>query len=136
MGIRNTGNVWKNADDVLGGGSKLEELDVAMRRVFSVCSKRGIKLSPSKLQIGRKIRWGGVIVESIGPMEGYNDVLISPDEIKVAEFLNIAAPSTKKECQQICGMASQMKKFAPVIQITYPGMQKLCAANVRFIWTD
>ena len=25
--IRNTENVWKNADDVLGGGSKLEELD-------------------------------------------------------------------------------------------------------------
>ena len=76
----------------------MEELDVVMRRVFSVCRRRGIKLSPSKLQIGRKIRWGGVIVESIGPVEGDNDVLISPDEIKVAEFLNIAAPSTKKEC--------------------------------------
>merc|ERR1712030_186338 len=97
---------------------------------------RGIKLSPSKLQIGRKIRWGGVIVESVGPVEGNNDVLISPDEIKVAEFLNIATPTTKKEVQQICGMAAQMKKFAPRMQITYPGMQKLCAANVRFIWTS
>ena len=68
--IRNTDNCWKNADDVLGGGGTLEELDVVMRRVFSVCSRRGIKLSPSKLQIGRKIRWGGVIVESVGPVEG------------------------------------------------------------------
>ena len=46
----------------------MEELDVVMRRVFSVCSRRGIKLSPSKLQIGRKIRWGGVIVECVGPV--------------------------------------------------------------------
>ena len=75
------------------------------------------------------------MVESIGPREGSNDVLISPDEVKVAEFLNIARPSTKKECQQICGLAAQMKKFAPGMQIMYPGMQKLCAANVNFIWT-
>ena len=119
---------------MLGGGSKLEELDTAMRRVFSVCSKRGIKLSPSKLQIGRRIRWGGVIVESVGPLEGRSDVMISPDEAKVADFLNISTPSTKKEVQQICGMAAQMKRFCPGMQITYPGMQKLCAANVRFQW--
>ena len=113
----------------------MEELDVVMQRVFSVCSRRGIKLSPSKLQIGRKIRWGGVIVESVGTVEGNNDLLISPDEMKVAEFLNIATPTTKKECQQICGMAAEMKKFAPGMQITYPGIQKLCAANVHFLWT-
>ena len=52
-----------------------------------------------------------------------------------AEFLNIGIPTTKKEVQQICGMAAQMKKFAPEMQIIYPGMQKLCAANVHFIWT-
>ena len=74
-------------------------------------------------------------MESVGPVEGKSDVLISPDEQKVADFLNIGTPSTKKEVQQICGMAAQMKKFAPGMQITYPGMQKLCAANVRFLWT-
>ena len=45
--IRNTDGIWKNADDVLGGGRKLEQLDERMRRVFSVCRKRGITLSPS-----------------------------------------------------------------------------------------
>ena len=114
--IRNTENIWKNANDVLGGGSKLEELDSAMRRVFSVCSKRGIKLSPSKLQVGRRIKWGGVIVESVGPLEGRSNVMISPDEAKVADFLNIGTPSSKKEVQQICGMAAQMKRFCPGMQ--------------------
>ena len=58
--IRNTDGIWKNADDVHGGGRRLEQLDES---VFTVCRKRGIKLSPSKLQCGRQIKWGGVIIE-------------------------------------------------------------------------
>merc|ERR1712030_225078 len=91
--IRNTDGIWKNADDVLGGGRKLEQLDERMRCVFSVCRKRGIKLSPSKLQCGRRIKWGGVIVESVGPLgEGQSDMKISPDEQKVSNFLDIKTP--------------------------------------------
>ena len=76
--IRNTEGIWKNADDVLGGGSRLEQLDERMRRVFSVCRKRGIKLSPSKLQCGRRIKWVGVVIESVGPLgEGQSNVNIS-----------------------------------------------------------
>ena len=91
--IRNTEGIWKNADDVLGGGSRLEELDQRMRHVFTVCKRRGIKLSPSKLQCGRRIKWGGVVIESVGPLgEGQSNVNISPDEQKVAEFINIKTP--------------------------------------------
>merc|ERR1711888_293654 len=60
--IRNTPDCFKNADDILGGGRSLRALDLVMRRIFSVCSRRGIKLAPSKLQVGRRLRWGGVIV--------------------------------------------------------------------------
>ena len=124
--IRNTRDCWKNADNILAGGTSLRGLDLVMRRIFEVCARRGIKLAPSKLQIGRKIRWGGVIVESIGPRGGRNGVLISPEEAKVAEFINIARPCFKKECQQVCGLAAQLEKFAPGMQVMYPGMQKLC----------
>merc|ERR1712236_209520 len=125
---RNTKDVYKNADDVLGGGIELEDLDNVMRRIFQVSRKRGIKLSPSKLQIGRKIKLGGVIVESVGESEEDNDVFISADERKLSEFLDIARPKSKRECQSVCGMAAQLKKFCPGLQIRYPGMQKLCAA--------
>ena len=88
--IRNTEGIWKNADDVLGGGRRLEQLDERMRRVFTVCRKRGIKLSPSKLQCGRWIKWGGVVIESVGPLgEGQSNVNISPDKQKVSDFLDI-----------------------------------------------
>ena len=99
--IRNTKDCWKNADDILEGGTSLRALDIVMRRIFAVCERRGIKLAPSKLQIGCKLRWGGVVVESVGPREGRSDVFISPDHTKIDEFLNVARPSTKKECQQL-----------------------------------
>merc|ERR1712105_516100 len=51
--IRNTSSCFKNADDVLGCGRSLRELDVVMRKIFTVCQTRGIKLAPSKLQVGR-----------------------------------------------------------------------------------
>ena len=95
--IRNTPNAWKNADDILGGGVEVEDLDTVMRRIFQVCRRRGIKLSPSKLQIGRRIKWGGVIVESVGESEEENDVFISADDHKVEDFLNISRPTSKPE---------------------------------------
>ena len=95
--IRNKENTWKNADDILGGGGRLDELDTVMRSVFDICRRRGIKLSPSKLQLGRRICWGGVIVEAVGPLEEESNVLISPDEKKVEDFLNFVTPSSKKE---------------------------------------
>ena len=47
--IRNTKDCWKNADDILAGGTSLRGLDIVMRRIFGVCERRGIKLAPSKL---------------------------------------------------------------------------------------
>ena len=75
------------------------------------------------------------MVESVGHREGRSDVLISPDQAKLDEFLDLERPKSKKDVQQLCGLAAQMKKFAPGMQVTYPGMQKLCAANVCFSWT-
>ena len=76
------------------------------------------------------------MVESVGPRDGRSDVLISPDQTKLDEFLDLERPKNKKDCQQLCGLAAQMKKFCPGMQVTYPGMQKLCAANVYFNWTQ
>merc|ERR1711888_335138 len=104
--------------------------------VFYVCRRRRIKLSPSKLQVGRKIRRGGVIVEAVGPLEEDSNILISPDEQKVEDFLNLITPSSKKECQMLCGMAAQMKKFCQGMQIQYPGIMQLCSPCVQFQWSD
>ena len=129
--IRNTEGVYKNVDDVLGGGQKLEQLDE--RKVFMVCRNRGIKLSPSKLQCGRKIKWGGMVVEAVGPVgKGLNStVYISPGEQKITDFLEIQTPSSKKEGQMIAGCAAQLNKFCPGMQLQYPGIMQLCSPNER-----
>ena len=106
--IRNETGVYKNADDIMGGGQKLEELDVRMRKVFQVCRERGIKLNPNKLQCGRMVKFGGMIIEAVesaGEAEE-NTVYISPEQRKIYDFLNIETPSSKRECQMICGTAS------------------------------
>ena len=75
------------------------------------------------------------MVESVGHRDDRSNVLISPDQTKLDEFLDLERPKNKKDCQQLCGLAAQMKKFCPGMQVTYPGMQKLCAANVYFQWS-
>ena len=76
---------------VLRGCRRLEQLDERMRKVFTVCRQRGIKLNPLKLQCGRRVKWGGMLVEAVGPVgDGLeNTVLISPDEQKIKDFLEI-----------------------------------------------
>ena len=36
----------------------------------------------------------------------------------------------------LAGMAAQMKKFCPGMQIQYPGIMQLCIPNVLFQWSD
>ena len=52
--IRNTEGIWKNADDVLGGGRRLEQLDERMRRVFTFCSVESLQTAVWPMdQVGR-----------------------------------------------------------------------------------
>ena len=51
-----------------------------MRKVFQVCRERGIKLSPSKLQRRRRVKFGGMMIEAVGSVGEAHDntVYISP----------------------------------------------------------
>ena len=68
-----------------------------MRAVFTVCRQRGIKLNPLKLQCGRRVKWGGMIVETVGAVgdDVENTVLISPDDQKIKDILETEIPSWK-----------------------------------------
>ena len=71
----------------MGGGQKLEVLDVRMRKVFQVCRERGIQLNPNKLQCGRRVKFGGMMIEagrSAGEAE--NTVYISRSRGKLMIF--------------------------------------------------
>ena len=74
-------DVYKNADDVMGASPHLEGLDIRMRKVFDVCRERNIKLNPNKLQCGKKVKFGGMMIEasrSVG--ETKDTIYISPQQ--------------------------------------------------------
>ena len=122
----------------MGGGQKLEELDVKMRKVFQVCRERGIKLNPNKLQCGRRVKFGGMMIEAVGSAgeAEENTVYISPEQRKIDDFFNIETPSSKRECQMIPVTAAQLKCFCPGMQLIYPGMMGLCGMLIsRGSWT-
>ena len=79
-----------------------------------------------------------MLVEAVGQVvdEVENTVLISPDDQKIKDILEIETPSSKKECQMISGCAAQLKKFFPGMQLQYPGIMHLCSPNVRFHWNS
>ena len=62
--IRNQKGVYKNADDVMGASLHLHGLDIRMRKAFDVCRERKIKVNPSKLQCGKKVRLGGMMIKT------------------------------------------------------------------------
>ena len=62
-------------------------------------------------------------------------VFISPTQEKLEAFLNFPT-SSKKDIQSICGAAAQMKRWTPGLMIESAYLQKLCAANVPFVWNE
>ena len=105
----------------MGAAPNLQDLDTRLRKVFDVCRERNIKLNPSKLQCGKKVKFGGMMIEaSRAAGETKDTVYISPDHRKINDFLDIRTPSSKKEVQMVCGTAAQLKKFCPGMQLVYP----------------
>ena len=80
----------------MGAAPNIEDLDIRMRKVFDVCRERNIKLNPSKLQCGKKVKFGGMMIEaSRAAGETKDTVYISPDQHKIDDFLDIRTQSNK-----------------------------------------
>ena len=95
-------------------GNNIVALEERMEKILKVCLRKNMKLHPDKLQIGRRVTFGGVTIEAC-KTDGDNQrrVYMSPSEEKLQTFLELKTPQTKVEVQRICGMATQMKKFCP-----------------------
>ena len=86
-----------------------------------------MKLNPDKLQLGRKVTFGGIDIEAcrgVGDTDTRRTVYLSPSEEKLKAFLDVQTPQSKTEVQRICGMAAQIKKFVPGLMLAFPLMQK------------
>ena len=136
-GIRGSPGYYKNVDDILTTSCSLSQLEERMRKLLDICRKKNMKLSPKKLQLGKKVIYGGIVLEGTkaqgDPCEG---VYISPTTDKLEAFLNISTPTCKREVQRLAGMAAQLKRWSPGLMLTFPGIQKLTSHNTPFCWNQ
>ena len=108
-----------------------------MEKMLQVCFKKNMKLHPDKLQIVRRVTFGGVTIEACkSEGDAQRRVYMSPSEEKLQAFLDLKSPESKVEVQRACGMAAQMKKFCPGIMLTFPLLQKLSSHSAVFTWND
>ena len=62
--IRGEKHVYKNIDDIMVTGNNIGALEERMEKILKVCLKKNLKLHPDKLQMGRRVTFGGVTIEA------------------------------------------------------------------------
>ena len=73
-----------------------------MEKMLKVCQRKNMKLHPDKIQMGRRVEFGGVSVEaSRARGDDQKRVYLSPSEQKLADFLDLKTPESKVEVQTL-----------------------------------
>ena len=67
-----------------------------------------IKVKPSKLRLGTKVKFGGFECEA---KEG--EVRIRPDPSRLKAIADISAPKSKTEVRAFLGMTRQLEAWSP-----------------------
>ena len=79
---------------VSASNMKLQEQ--RMEKILEVCPKKNMKLHPEKMQIGRRVTFGGVTIEACkSDGDAQRRVFMSPSEEKLHDFLDLQTPQSK-----------------------------------------
>ena len=98
--LRGEAGIYKNIDDVLVSASSLQMLEQRMEKMLKVCLRKNMKLHPDKIQLGRRVEFGGVSVEACRAKgDDQRRVYLSPSEEKLAAFLDLKTPESKVEVE-------------------------------------
>ena len=92
--IRNVPGYYKNIDDVLVSANNMGMLEERMEKMLKVSLRKNMTLHPDKLQIGRKVTFGGLTIEAC-KAEGDTQrrVYMSPSEEKLQTFIDLKSNS-------------------------------------------
>ena len=71
-------------------------LEQRMEKMPQVCLKKNMKLNPDKVQLGRRVEFGGVSIEACKTRgDDQKRVYLSPREEKLQTFLDLKTPESK-----------------------------------------
>ncbi|XP_053403234.1 uncharacterized protein K02A2.6-like [Mercenaria mercenaria] len=113
-------------DDILVYGRSREEHDLNLKNALERARSKGVKFNPDKCVIGvTEVPFFGHLITSTG---------LKPDPSKIEAIANLEVPKTRRELENILGMANYMQKFAPnLAEVTSP-MRALLKKDVEFLW--
>ena len=121
----------KSVDDFLTTARNWGELRGRMNDLFQRFRDLNIKIKPSKLRLGTRVKFGGFQVEAVN-----GEVKIMPDPGRLKAIEDLPAPSTKTEVRAFLGMARQMEAWSPDLSFSSSNLRKRTIKDTAFTWDD
>jgi hypothetical protein len=113
-------------DDIIIASSHEEEHVSALKELFGVLCKNGLKLKLSKCHFGRKyIKYLGFIISEEG---------IKPDPKNIESVANFKPPKSLKELQSLVGACSYFRKFIPSFSHIMKPLYELSKSESIHTW--
>ena len=118
--------VEASQDDILVAGRTMDEHDEKLRKVLDVIQEAGLKLNL------KKCVWWKPVVTFLGHKFSKDGVRPDPDKVKA--IVEMSAPTSVHELQQIQGMINYIGMFIPNLATIMKTMNDLLKKDVQWLW--
>ena len=115
----------KIVDDILVQAETEDQLFSRLRETLECCRKAGIKISNSKLEVGREVMFAGFLVSASG---------IRPNPEKTAALSDFPVPKNVSELRSFLGLANQLGHFVPDVSQMTVKLRALLKKDNAFVW--
>ena len=94
-----------------------------------------MKLNQAKLNVSRKVEFGGLMINS-SQVNGKPLVEMEPTADKIEALLDMDRPKTVRQAQQVLGTVNQVSRWVPGLSLNIPILKKSTSARTKFQWTE
>ena len=126
-GAKFNSQVFKCVDDILVAAvdktALLNTCDEILRRLEA----KNIKVSKSKIVIGRKVDYCGYVISDKG---------ISPNEDRITALKHMTPPTTVREVRSLLGALQQLNHYMPDLANVMLPINDLLKKDRQFIWGE
>ena len=117
----------KLVDDVLIQAKGTQQLEERVQAVLDRARDKGLTFSAKKLQIGRKVKFGGFILDATS-----GETLVTPNPDLLQAIKEIPPPKNVPELRRVLGMMNQLTSWNPDLSQSTKKMRQLLKKNVQW----
>jgi hypothetical protein len=119
--------IFRDVDDLLGGGVDEEDVACQLRRLFTACRTHGLTLAPKKAQIAPSVLFAGIRVTPNG---------VLPDPKRLECVSAFPRPQNRHELKRFLGLACTLNSWTDRLQLDSNKMKQLLRKDVAFLWDE